>query len=326
MPNKPELVVQAIDLKKSFPVPSRKLGEKAKTLKAVGGVSLEIAKGKIFGVVGESGCGKSSLGRCLLRMEEITQGALLFKGQDITKLQGQKLKALRRNMQMIFQNPYGSFDPKQKIGSALFEVGRVHNMSQAEAKEKIDTLLQEINLPQDALNRVPREMSGGQLQRLAIARALLLTPDFIVADEPVSALDVSVQAQILNLLMDLREKFSLTMLFISHEMTVVRYLCDEVAVMYLGTIMEQAPTEELFGHILHPYTIALMSAIPTVDPETKTERLVLEGDLPSAIDIPKGCPFAPRCPLCTPRCLEEKPQLKDVGQGHKVACHVVVGP
>lgn len=316
-------VIQVQELQKIYPVPSRKLGEGKKTLQAVGGVSFEIQKGGIFGVVGESGCGKSSLGRCLLRMEEISGGTLLFKGQDITHLEGRALKQLRGQMQMIFQNPYGSFDPRQRIGAALREVAKVHHMEPRQAEEKIRSLMDEINLPADALHRVPSEMSGGQLQRLAIARALLLTPDFIVADEPVSALDVSVQAQILNLLMDLREKFSLTMLFISHEMTVVRYLCDEVAVMYLGTIVEQAETEELFRHLLHPYTQALMSAIPTVDPDTKMERVILQGDLPSAIDVPPGCPFAPRCIYCTERCEQEKPALRDVGSGHLVACHEV---
>jgi peptide/nickel transport system ATP-binding protein/oligopeptide transport system ATP-binding protein len=318
-----EMIVEASNLYKTFPVPSRTLGEKAKVLQAVGGVSLSIPKGGIFGVVGESGCGKSTLGRCLLRMESITSGTLTFRGQDITQLSGREIKPIRRHMQMIFQNPYASFNPKQRIGSALHEVSKVHHMKPSEAEEKIHRLLKEINLPEDTLHRVPSEMSGGQLQRLAIARALLLTPDFIVADEPVSALDVSVQAQILNLLMDLRQKFSLTMLFISHEMTVVRYLCDQVAVMYLGMVVEQAETEELFQHLLHPYTQALMSAVPTIDPDDKKERVILQGDLPSAIDLPKGCPFAPRCIYCTERCQEERPELRDVGSGHRVACHLV---
>jgi oligopeptide/dipeptide ABC transporter ATP-binding protein len=318
-------IVQVVDLKKTYPVPARRLGEKTRELRAVDGISFSIPKGGIFGVVGESGCGKSSLGRCLLRMEEITGGSLLFQGEDITNLSGGALLELRRHMQMIFQNPYGSFNPKQKIGSALHEVAKVHRLSKAEAKERIAGLLSEINLPQDTLHRIPSEMSGGQLQRLAIARALLLTPDFIVADEPVSALDVSVQAQILNLLMDLREKLSLTMLFISHEMTVVRHLCDEVAVMYLGTVVEQAETEELFRNLLHPYTQALMSAIPNIDPDRKMERVILQGDLPSAIDVPPGCPFAPRCIYCTEQCLAERPLLREVAPGHKVACHLVEG-
>ena len=318
-----EPVIQATDLVKNFPVASKKLGEKPKTLHAVGGVTLTVNKGEIFGVVGESGCGKSTLGRCLLRLETITDGTVCFQGKDITRLSGEALKPLRRNMQMIFQNPYASFDPKQKIGAALREVAKVHRLPIDQAETKIADLLREVNLSPDTLERIPSEMSGGQLQRLAIARALLLDPAFIVADEPVSALDVSVQAQILNLLMDLREKFSLTMLFISHEMAVVRHLCDRIAVMYLGTVVEQAETEELFGHLLHPYTQALMSAIPTLDPDHKKDRIVLEGDIPSAIDLPSGCPFADRCVHCTEACRASRPPLRDVGGGHLVACHKV---
>ena len=318
-----EPVIRAEHLVKEFPIASKKLGEPKKVLHAVSDVSISVPKGSIFGIVGESGCGKSTLGRSLLRLETITGGKVYFQGRDITDLSGKDLLPLRRDMQMIFQNPYASFNPKQKIGSALREVAKVHKIPSDEAEEKIKHLLQEINLPEDTLNRNPSEMSGGQLQRLAIARALLLDPAFIVADEPVSALDVSVQAQILNLMMDLREKFSLTMLFISHEMTVVRHLCDQVAVMYLGTVVEQAESEELFNNLLHPYTQTLMSAIPTLDPEHKKQRIVLQGDLPSAIDVPPGCPFADRCPKCQPQCKESRPQLKDVGNNHLVACHLV---
>ena len=318
-----EPVIRAEHLVKEFPIASKKLGEPKKVLHAVSDVSISVPKGSIFGIVGESGCGKSTLGRSLLRLETITGGKVYFQGRDITDLSGKDLLPLRRDMQMIFQNPYASFNPKQKIGSALREVAKVHKIPSNEAEEKIKHLLQEINLPEDTLNRIPSEMSGGQLQRLAIARALLLDPAFIVADEPVSALDVSVQAQILNLMMDLREKFSLTMLFISHEMTVVRHLCDQVAVMYLGTVVEQAESEELFNNLLHPYIQTLMSAIPTLDPEHKKQRIVLQGDLPSAIDVPPGCPFADRCPKCQPQCKESRPQLKDVGNNHLVACHLV---
>ncbi|MBQ5583348.1 MAG: ATP-binding cassette domain-containing protein [Ruminiclostridium sp.] len=318
-----EPVIRAEHLVKEFPIASKKLGEPKKVLHAVSDVSISVPKGSIFGIVGESGCGKSTLGRSLLRLETITGGKVYFQGRDITDLSGKDLLPLRRDMQMIFQNPYASFNPKQKIGSALREVAKVHKIPSNEAEEKIKHLLQEINLPEDTLNRIPSEMSGGQLQRLAIARALLLDPAFIVADEPVSALDVSVQAQILNLMMDLREKFSLTMLFISHEMTVVRHLCDQVAVMYLGTVVEQAESEELFNNLLHPYTQTLMSAIPTLDPEHKKQRIVLQGDLPSAIDVPPGCPFADRCPKCQPQCKQSRPQLKDVGNNHLVACHLV---
>ena len=317
-----EPVIQAEHLVKEFPVASGKLGAPKKVLHALSGVSLAVDQGEIFGVVGESGCGKSTLGRCLLRLETITGGTVRFRGEDITGASGAQLLPLRRNMQMIFQNPYASFDPKQKIGAALREVARVHHMPVQEAEERILSLLRDINLAEDTLHRVPSEMSGGQLQRLAIARALLLNPAFIVADEPVSALDVSVQAQILNLMLDLRKKFSLTMLFISHEMSVVRHVCDKVAVMYLGTVVEQAGTEELFGNLLHPYSQSLMSSIPTLDPARRKARTVLEGDIPSAIDLPPGCPFADRCPKCETRCRESRPALRDAGGGHLVACHL----
>ena len=318
-----EPVIRTENLVKEFPVASKRLGERPKVLHAVGGVSIAVPQGSIFGVVGESGCGKSTLGRCLLRLEDITGGKVYFQGRDITGLSGRDLLPLRRNMQMIFQNPYASFNPKQRIGPALREVGKVHRIPDGAAAEKILSLLKAVNLPEDVLHRIPSELSGGQLQRLAIARALLLDPAFIVADEPVSALDVSVQAQILNLLMDLREQFSLTMLFISHEMTVVRHLCDRVAVMYLGTVVEQADTEELFANLLHPYTQTLLSAVPTIDPDRKKQRIVLQGDLPSAIDLPPGCPFADRCPRCTAGCRESRPALRDMGGGHLVACHLV---
>ena len=318
-----EPVIRAEALVKEFPVANHRLGGAKKVLHAVSGVSLSVDQGEIFGVVGESGCGKSTLGRCLLRLETITAGSVFFRGEDITAASGARLMPLRRNMQMIFQNPYASFDPKQKIGAALREAARVHKLPAREAEDRILSLLQDINLPEDTLHRVPSEMSGGQLQRLAIARALLLNPAFIVADEPVSALDVSVQAQILNLMLALREKFSLTMLFISHEMSVVRHICDRVAVMYLGTVVEQAATEELFGNLLHPYSQSLMSAIPTLDPDRRARRIVLEGDIPSAIDLPPGCPFADRCPKCEARCRQARPALRDAGGGHLVACHLV---
>lgn len=314
-----ETVIRVDNLVKEFPSAGKKV------VHAVNGVSLEVPKGSIFGIVGESGCGKSTLGRCMLRLETITDGTVNFQGKDITKLSGKSLMPLRRNMQMIFQNPYGSFDPKQKIGPALKEVAKVHKIPDKQADEKIHTLLRQINLPEDTLQRIPSEMSGGQLQRLAIARALLLDPDFIVADEPVSALDVSVQAQILNLMMDLQKEYQLTMLFISHEMTVVRHLCDKVAVMYLGNVVEMADSEELFANMLHPYTQSLMSAIPSVDPDEKKQRIILQGDIPSAIDLPAGCPFAERCPKCQARCRESKPALHDAGNHHMVACHLYQG-
>ncbi len=313
--DKSHVVVHAENLKKHYPTKGGKI------LKALDGVSFDIYEGEILGVVGESGCGKSTLGRSVLRLFPVTEGKLEFEGHDITNLSKRQLKNYRRDMQMIFQNPYSSFDPKQKIGSALREVGKVYKMSDEKINQKIKELLEYIRLPEDMLLRSPGELSGGQLQRLAIARALILKPSFIVADEPVSALDVSVQAQILNLIVDLRKEMKMTMMFISHEMSVVEHICDRVAVMYLGQIVEMAPTKELFDNISHPYTKALMSAIPIADPEEKKQRIILEGDIPNAIDLPEGCSFASRCQFCTEKCKKEKPQLRCLGNDHYVACH-----
>lgn len=322
--NRDHVVVHVENLKKYYPAGSAGLLKKnTKVLKALDGVSFEICEGEIMGVVGESGCGKSTLGRAILRLFPVTEGKILFDGNDITNLSRKQLKAYRRNMQMVFQNPYSSFNPRQRIGAALAEVGRVYGMSGEETEARIHELMKYIGLPENMLGRSPGELSGGQLQRLAIARALILNPSFIVADEPVSALDVSVQAQILNLIVDLRKEFKMTMLFISHEMTVVEHICDKVAVMYLGQIVEMAPTEMLFENLCHPYTRALMSAIPKADPEEQKERIILEGDIPNAIDLPQGCSFASRCRHCTENCRKNKPALRDIGGGHLVACHNV---
>lgn len=314
--NRDHVIMEVRDLKKQYTAGG-------KVLKALDGVTFSICEGEIMGVVGESGCGKSTLGRSMLRLFPITEGQILFDGTDISRMNRRQLKPYRRNMQMIFQNPFSSFNPKQRIGTALREVGGVYGMSRAETEKKIARLMEYISLPVEMLQRSPGELSGGQLQRLAIARALILDPSFIVADEPVSALDVSVQAQILNLITDLRKELRMTMLFISHEMSVVEHICDQVAVMYLGTIVEMAPTKELFSDIRHPYTQALMSAIPKADPEEKKTRIILEGDIPSAIDLPKGCSFASRCRHCTPECLETRPPLRPISQTHLAACHHV---
>lgn len=317
-------VIEINDLKKYYPAGSGSFfGKKTAVLHALDGVSFKIHKGEIFGVVGESGCGKSTLGSSVLRLLDTDGGSVVFEGTDITRLGRVELKPFRRDMQIVFQNPFSSFNPKQSIGSALREVGHVHGISAKDTEKKIMTLLELISLPEDILSRSPGELSGGQLQRLAIARALILDPKFIVADEAVSALDVSVQAQILNLIVDLRKKLQLTMLFISHEMTVVEHICDTVAVMYLGKIVEMAPTEELFQNLLHPYTQALMSAIPKADPDIEKKRIILEGDVQSAIDLPKGCRFASRCRNCCEKCLESEPELHSVGKDHYVSCHLV---
>jgi peptide/nickel transport system ATP-binding protein/oligopeptide transport system ATP-binding protein len=312
-----DFIVRAEGLKKHYPL-SGEGGRKK--LHALDGVSLTIQQGEILGIVGESGCGKSTLGRCLLRLTDITAGKVYFDGADITDHDRRALKNIRRNMQMIFQNPYSSFDPKYKLGTSLREVGKVNDIKEEVLEERIKRLMEYINLPGDMLDRRPSELSGGQLQRLAIARALLLEPRFIVADEPVSALDVSVQAQILNLLTDLRKKFDMTMLFISHEMTVVEHLCDRVAVMYLGRIVETAPTRKLFSGLLHPYTRALIRSVPRSHPDEECERIILSGEIPSAIDLPKGCRFAKRCPRATALCFESEPELTEIEDGHYVAC------
>ena len=314
-------VIRAEHLKKYFPMDKGFLKKPGRMLKAVDDVSLSIARGEIMGIVGESGCGKSTLGRVLLNLTPATEGKLFFQGDDITGLNPRGMKPYRPRMQMIFQNPFASFNPKQRIGSALLEVGRVHGMSADAARARIEELMDMVHLPPEMLERSPSELSGGQLQRLAIARALVLNPDFIVADEPVSALDVSVQAQILNLIMELRARLHMTMLFISHEMTVVEHICDRVAVMYLGRIVETGPTEELFANLMHPYAQALISAIPKADPDEVKARIVLEGDIPSAIDLPAGCRFSSRCPRCMEECLRSEPELVDTGRGHLVACH-----
>lgn len=319
-------LIVAKDLKKYYKVSGGLFSRERRYLRAVDGVSLVIPRGEIMGVVGESGCGKSTLGRCMLRLVKPTAGTIWFEGRDISTLPDQELSVVRRNMQMIFQNPFSSFNPKLKIGTSLSEVGRYYHMSKEQTAAKIRELLEYISLPEDVLERGPGELSGGQLQRLAIARALLLDPSFIVADEPVSALDVSVQAQILNLIVDLRKQLDMTMLFISHEMTVVEHICDTVAVMYLGKIVESARTDKLFADLRHPYTQALMSAIPKADPDMVAERIVLEGDIPSPIEQIAGCGFASRCRHRQPICEQQPPALRDPGDGHLVACHLYGTP
>lgn len=313
-------LVSAQMLGKAYRIPSRKLGEGAKLLHAVSDVSLSIQRGSIFGIVGESGSGKSTLGRLLIRLEKPTSGQLYFAGEDVTAIPRQRLSS---QMQMIFQNPYGSFNPKQKIQNALMEVAKVHKIPKAKAMDLAATLIEEARLPESCTQRLPSELSGGQLQRLAIVRALMLNPEFLVADEPVSSLDVSVQAQILNLLLELKHSHSLSVLFISHEMPVVKAVCDEAAVMYLGSIVEMASTSELFSHPSHPYTKALLSAVPSLDPKTKKERIILKGDMPSPLGIPQGCPFAPRCPQAFSLCKTHKPVLTEAAPNHMASCHLV---
>lgn len=314
-------IIRADHLYKRY-VLHRGLFQDKKSFDVLNDISLSICKGEVFGVVGESGCGKSTLGRCMLRLTETTRGNIVFKGSNITNYNRRQMKRLRGQMQMVFQNPLSSFDPMRTIGQAIREIGSVNGIPEAEINKKTVELLECISLSGDLLKRKPSELSGGQLQRLAIARALLLEPDFIVADEPVSALDVSVQAQILNLILDLREKLGLTMMFISHDLTTVEYLCDKVAVMYLGTIVEQASASELFSNTCHPYTQALVAAKLKQRPDSTKKGVILKGDLHNVPDTAVGCRFASRCSKFQKGlCDVQTPSLKEIIPGHFVACH-----
>lgn len=317
-------IIRVEHLKKYFQV--RKGVWKKQSVRAVDDVSFTITKGEILGVVGESGCGKSTLARCILRLMSLTDGKILLNGEDISTCSDKKLKPYREKMQMIFQNPFSSFNPTMTIRQSYEEIGKVFHIPSQELRFRCEQLLKEVRMPYDLTDRRPTDLSGGQLQRLAIARALLLKPDFIMADEAVSALDVSVQAQILNLLLDLRESMGLTMMFISHELTVVEHICDEIIVMYLGTVVEKATAKELFLNKLHPYTQALISAKPKEHPRETTNRILLTGEAKSAMDSQKGCKFAPRCSLCEKGFCDVKPPiLREIKQGHYVACHKVKG-
>jgi peptide/nickel transport system ATP-binding protein/oligopeptide transport system ATP-binding protein len=317
-----DALIRVRHIKKYFPLNSSAFRKaNIRYLHAVDDVSFDIKDGEIFGIVGESGSGKSTIGRCILRLLELDGGEIWFRNNNIGAIGRGELQDIRRNMQMIFQDPLASFNPKHRLDNALREIGRVYGMSQTEISEEIDRILSYINLPKEFLKRMPNQLSGGQLQRLAIARLLILHPKFIVADEPVSALDVSVRAQVLNLLLDLREEKAMTILFISHDLNVVEHVCDRVAVVYLGMIVEMASKEELFHNHRHPYTQALMSAKPKEHPLENKKRVLLEGDIPHAIDIGSGCRFASRCRYCSGICRAETPKLLEIMPGHLVACH-----
>jgi oligopeptide/dipeptide ABC transporter ATP-binding protein len=296
------------------------------TVQAVTAVDLEIHRGETLGLVGESGCGKSTLGRTLLRLVEPTAGTIEFAGRDLTRIPQRALRPLRREIQMIFQDPYASLDPRMSIGNAIAEPLDIHALvgSMSERRARVHELLARVGLPPDAAGRYPHEFSGGQRQRVGIARALACRPRFVVCDEPISALDVSIQAQIVNLLGDLQEAEGLTYLFISHDLKVVQHICDRVAVMYLGRIVELAEAASLYRAPKHPYSRALLSAVPRIDPKARQGRILLGGDVPSPIDPPRGCPFHPRCPVeDKPKaCFEELPRLRVLASGSQVACHV----
>jgi peptide/nickel transport system ATP-binding protein len=322
----PEPLLRVEDLKVYFPIRSglvieRRVGE----IKAVDGVSFELQRGETLGLVGESGCGKTTVGRTILRLYDPTEGRIMFEGKDIAKLSEKQMRSLRRRMQMVFQDPYSSLNPRQNVGNIVAEPLRVHGLASGRDVEKqVQHLLDVVGLPQGAANRYPHEFSGGQRQRIGLARSLALNPDLIVADEPVSALDVSIQAQIINLLEDLQSEFDLTFMFIAHDLAVVRHISDRIAVMYLGKIVEVAPADQLYVSPLHPYTIALLSAVPIPDPavEHARERIILTGDLPSPANPPTGCRFHTRCPFRQPeRCHDEVPELRVLADGQAVACH-----
>jgi peptide/nickel transport system ATP-binding protein len=319
-------LVELDDVKQYFPIKSglvldRHVGD----VRAVDGVSLTIRRGETLGLVGESGCGKSTVGRTILRLYEPTAGRIVFDGRDITKLSEGELRPLRRRMQMVFQDPFASLNPRHSVGRIVGEPLRTHGLAtRREATARVRDLLQTVGLPADAANRYPHEFSGGQRQRIGLARALAVNPDFIVADEPVSALDVSIQAQMINLFEQLQEEFELTYLFIAHDLAVVRHISDRIAVMYLGTVVEVSPAAELYDNPLHPYTISLLSAVPIPDPvvEKQRESILLPGDVPSPVNPPSACRFHTRCPYVQPtRCRDEVPPLRQLATGHEVACH-----
>jgi oligopeptide/dipeptide ABC transporter ATP-binding protein len=317
-----ERMLELRNVIKHFPLPKTSFFGEQKVVHAINGVDLDIAQGETVGLVGESGCGKSTLGRTLLRLLEPTSGTIQFDGDDVTSLGRADLKAARRHMQIVFQDSVGSLDPRMTVKQLVGEGLKVHGFGSRAARETtVLDMLERVGLPREAADRYPHQFSGGQRQRIGLARSLVLQPKFIVADEPVSALDVSIQSQVLNLLVELKQEFDLTYLFVAHDLAVVGYISDRVAVMYLGRIVELATSDDLFARPLHPYTQALLSANPEPEPGRKRDRIVLTGDVPSPIDPPSGCRFRTRCPIAQAICAEVEPPLADHTAGHLAACH-----
>lgn len=322
-----EILVEVRDLKKHFPITrgiviQRQVG----AIKAVDGISFDVLKGETLGLVGESGCGKSTTARTILQLYRPTAGEVLFEGTDLVKLKGEELRHMRRRMQMIFQDPYASLNPRMTVGNIIGEPLEVHGIAKGkERRERVQELLRLVGLNPYFVNRYPHEFSGGQRQRIGVARALALNPSFICCDEPISALDVSIQAQVVNLLEDLQAEFNLTYLFIAHDLSMVRHISTRVAVMYLGILVELTDRDSLYNDPQHPYTKALLSAVPIPDPvvEEKRQRIILEGDVPSPANPPKGCNFSTRCPVAIDRCFEEDPEFREVTPDHWCACHLV---
>jgi len=318
-----EELLRVRDLRKRFAIKGGIFSRVVDQVHAVDGVSFDIGKGETLGLVGESGCGKSTTGRCILRLIEPSSGEVWFQGNDVTRMDGDALRSLRRDMQIIFQDPYASLNPRLKVGAIIGEALTIHKLAptQKAMEDRVVQLLETVGLQPDHMHRFPHEFSGGQRQRIGIARALAVEPKLIVCDEPVSALDVSIQAQVINLLEDLQEEFGLTYLFIAHDLSVVEHISTRVAVMYLGRVVEIAPSRELYDNPLHPYTEALLSAVPIPDPTVKRKRIMLQGDVPNPIRPPSGCHFHTRCPIAKPDCAQRAPELRESKPGHWVSCH-----